>query len=82
MIKLVNKLISELVWMSPEFIKFPETTLETGAKIRSFCNFTGCKIPQVLGAIDKTHIEMLAPFSDSKVDYFSHKQKFTVNTQC
>ena len=81
-IKLVNKLISELVRMSPEFMKFPETTLETGAKIRSFCNFTGCKIPQVLGAIDKTHIEMLAPFSDSKVDYFSHKQKFTVNTQC
>ena len=30
-IKLVNKLISELVRMSPEFIKFPETTLETGA---------------------------------------------------
>ena len=67
--------------MSPEFIKFPKTTLETGAKIRSFCDFTGCKIPQVLGAIDGTHIEVLAPSSDSKVDYFNRKQKFTVNTQ-
>ena len=55
-IKLVNELISQLVWMSPEFIKFPKTTLETGAKIRSFRDFTGCKIPQVLGAIDGTHI--------------------------
>ena len=67
--------------MSPEFIKFPKTTLETGAKIRSFCDFTGCKIPQILGAIDGTHIEILAPSSDSKVDYFNRKQKFTVNTQ-
>ena len=33
-IKLVNELISELVRMSPEFIKFPKTTLETAAKIR------------------------------------------------
>ena len=80
-IKLVNELISELVRMSPEFIKFPKTTLETGAKIRSFCNITGCKISQVLGAIDGTHIEILAPSSDNKVDYFSRKQKFTVNTQ-
>ena len=80
-IKLVNELISELVWMSPEFIKFPKTTLETGAEIRSFCNFTGCKIPQVLGATDRTHIEILAPSSDSKEDCFSRKQKFAVNTQ-
>ena len=79
-IKLVNELISELVPMSPEFIKFPKTTLKTGAKIRSFCNLIGCKITQVLGAIDGTNIEILVP-SDSKVDYFSRKQKFTVNTQ-
>ena len=80
-IKLVNELISELVRMSPEFIKFPKTTLETAAKIRSFRDFTGCKIPQVLGAIDGTHVEILTPSSDSKVDYFNRKQKFTVNTQ-
>ena len=80
-IKLVNELISEVVRMAPEFIKFPKTTSEIGAKIRSFCDFTGCKISQVLGAIDGTHIEILAPSSDSKVDYFNRKQKFTVNTQ-
>ena len=80
-IKLVNELISELVRMSPEFIEYLKRTLETGAKVRSFCDFTGCKIPQVLGKIDGTHIEILAPSSDSKVDYFNRKPKFIVNTQ-
>ena len=67
--------------MSLKFIIVPETTLETGAKIRKFCDFTGCKIPLALGAIDATHIKILAASSDSKVDYFSRKQKFTVNAQ-
>ena len=80
-IKLVNELFSELIRMSPEFIKFLKTTSETGVKIRTFCDFTGCKIPQVVGEIDGTYIEIIAPSSDSKVDYFSRKQKFTVNTQ-
>ena len=80
-IKLVKELISELVWMSPKFIKFPKTTSETGAKIRSFCDFTCCKIQQVLGAINGTHIKILAPSSDRNLDYSSGKQKFTVNTQ-
>ena len=67
--------------MSPKFIKFSKTTLETGAVIRSFYDFIGCKIPQVPGETDGTHIEILTPYSDSKVDYFSRKQRFTVNTQ-
>ena len=65
--------------MSPKFIKFLKTTLKTETKIRCFCNFTSCKIPQVLGAIDEMPIKILAPF-DSKVDYFSCQQKCTVNT--
>ena len=79
-IKLVKELISEIVRKYPKFIKFPKTTLETIAKFRRFYNFTGCKIPQVLGVIDGTHAEIVAP-SDSKVDYFSRDQKFTVNIQ-
>ena len=64
--------------MSPKFNKFPKTILETEAKTRSFRDITGCKIPQVH---DGTHIEILPPSSDSKVDYFIRKQKLTVNTQ-
>ena len=44
-IKLFNELLSELVWMSENLIRIPKTNLETGAKIRSFSNFTGCEIP-------------------------------------
>ena len=39
-----------------------------------------CKIPQVIGAIDATHVEIIAPENSSK-DYFYRKQKFTINTQ-
>ena len=45
LIKLVNKLFSELARMSPKFIKFPKTNLETEAEMRSFSDFTVCKIP-------------------------------------
>ena len=79
-IKFVNKLISAPVWMSPEFIKFPKINLKTEAKTRSFCDFTGCKLPQIFGGVDGTLIEIFAPSSDNKVDYFNRKQKFTANT--
>ena len=80
-IKLFQEFVRELLMLSPEFIKFPKTALETCTAIKAFQESTDCVIPQALGAIDGTHIEILAPPSDSKVDYFSRKQKFTVNTQ-
>ena len=80
-INLVNKLISELVQISPKFIKFSKTILETWVKIRRFCDFTCYKIPQLLRTIAGTHMEILAPSFDSKVDFFSSKQKFAVNIQ-
>ena len=36
---------------------------------------------EVVGAIDGTHFEIICPDSDSKVDYYSRKQRYTVNTQ-
>ena len=36
---------------------------------------------EVVGAIDGTHFEIICPDSDSKVDYYSRKQMYTVNTQ-
>ena len=42
---------------------------------------TECVIPQVVGAIDGTHIEIISPDCLSKVDYYSRKQKYTINTQ-
>ena len=35
----------------------------------------------MVGIIDGTHVEILCTNLESRVDYFSHKQKYTVNTQ-
>ena len=55
--------------------------METALATTSFQEFTGCAIPQVVGAVDGPHIEILAPLSESKLDYFSRKQKYTINSQ-
>ena len=55
------------------FIKFLVTALETALATTSFQEFTDCAIPQVVGAVDSTHMEILAPLSESKLDYFSRK---------
>ena len=64
-----------------EFIKFPLTTLEHATVMKTFAEYTGCKLPQVVGAIDRTYIEIFAPARESKADYYSWKQKSTTNTQ-
>ena len=46
------------------FIKFPVTALETALATTSFQDFTDRAIPQVVGAINSTHIEILDPLSD------------------
>ena len=39
------------------------------------------KIPKTVGAIDGTCIKANSLSGDSKVDYFSRKQKYSINTQ-
>ena len=80
-IKIFQDGVNEICALAPTFIKFPNMMLETALAIKSFVEFTDSAIPQVLGAIDGTHIQILAPASDSKVDYFSRKQVYTINTQ-
>ena len=43
--------------------------------------FINSLIPPVVGAISETHIENLKPGNGSSADYFSRKQKYTINTQ-
>ncbi|XP_066929993.1 uncharacterized protein [Clytia hemisphaerica] len=54
---------------------------ETREEIGRFKEETNCKIPQVVGAIDGTHIKITAPASEHKGDYYSRKQCYTINTQ-
>ena len=64
-----------------QFISFPKNGRETTQEIQKFRAFTECLIPQVVGAIDGAHVEIICPDNESKVDYYSRKQKYAVNTQ-
>ena len=72
-------LCEAILKISHEFIHFPTTGRETAIAIQKFCPFTESKIPQVVGVKDSTHIKVLCVDSDSKVDYFSRKQRYTIN---
>ena len=70
-----------MVQLASTFIKFPVTALENALATTSFQEFTDCAISQVVGAVDGTHIEISAPSSQSRLDYFSRKQKYTIKSQ-
>ena len=66
---------------SSRFIKFPKTRMEVALKIQKFEESVNCKIPQTVGAIDRTHIEINSPTGDSKIDHFNRKQRYSISTQ-
>ena len=53
---------------SSRFIKFPKTRMEVALEMS-----VHCQIPQTVGAIDGTHMEINSPTGDSKIDYFNRK---------
>ena len=80
-IKATQEFIRELLQFSQHFIHFPESELETAIAIEKFSESVDCDLPQVVGAIDATHVQILAPANESRVDYFSRKQKYTIVSQ-
>lgn len=76
-----HNFVQELARLSGQFIRFPVTAQETSIAIQKFKEFTSCQLPSVVGAVDATHSEILAPDSESRVDYFSRKQKHTIVSQ-
>lgn len=58
----VEDVVEALCDLNYEYIEFPETITETQAKTKS-------KLPNIVGAMDGTHIHIKAP-KDSAVDYF------------
>ena len=55
-----------------KFIKFPITEAEATVKICSFTNKSS--FPQVVGAIDGTHIPLKSVQRRERVEYFNRKQ--------
>ena len=44
---------------APHYIKFPKTRLETSECIEKFRISTNCKIPQVVGTVNGTHVRQV-----------------------
>ena len=79
--EITNKFCSLLKQKAAQFIQFPRTAVDTAKEVQKFTASTDCAIPQVVGAIDGTHVEILSPGGDSKVDYYCRKQMYSINTQ-
>lgn len=60
------------------YIKFPSNRRETTRAIALFQDH--CRIPQAFGAIDGTHIEIVAP-EDQPFDYFDRQHRYSVIMQ-
>ncbi|XP_066934300.1 uncharacterized protein [Clytia hemisphaerica] len=80
-VSITRDFYKELSRISGQVIHFPVTRDETREEIGRFKEETNCKIPQVVGAIDGTHIKITAPASEHEGDYYSRKQCYTINTQ-
>ena len=63
------------------FIKFSINRRDTAEAIVKFGESKNCIIPKALGVINATHVPILASDIESKPDYFSRKQEYSVNTQ-
>ena len=72
-IEATQDVINGLYDLRNEWIKFPLTTAETAAIIETFENHSD--LPNIAGAIDGSHVRILAPSGDSAVDYFSRYQQ-------
>ena len=79
--KLLVEFCTAVCPLAPKFISFPKNGREIAREKQKFRVSTERLIPQFVGAIDGTHVEFICPDSDSKVDYYSRKQKYTINTE-
>lgn len=60
-IKIFQQGIASIIPLANNFIKFLKTTFENAEAIKHFQEFTEWKIPEVVGAIDGIHTEIMTP---------------------
>lgn len=72
------KLISKL---APEYIKWPKNEAELKEISSKFNNLRGSEsLPNVVGCVDGTHIEITAPNND-KISYYNRKGYYSLILQ-
>ena len=80
-VEITHEFCKALVDKASEYIKFHETALEVGEAIQMFKDEVSCKIPQAFAAVDGAHIEIGAPDTPDKADYFARTKRYAVYTQ-
>ena len=77
-IKICHEVARALIQKKDDFIKFPSDEEELSLAIRRMKSIAG--LPNVVGAIDGSHVQIKAPKSCHE-DYFNRKQNYSINLQ-
>ena len=79
-VEITNSFIHILNELYEDWITFPAPVQETDEAIQRFSDNNLFNIPQILGAIDGSHIPIKAP-KHNKESYFNRKHFYSVNLQ-
>ena len=79
--EICNEFCECLCNFSEQYIAMPDGRETAERLMQLFKLYEDCQIPMVIGAVDGTHIPIIAPRTENKVDYFNRKQRYSMNTQ-
>ena len=78
-VKCCHEFVEAICRLQGVFIKFPSTRAEIGRKIEGFSEKS--KFPNVVAAIDGSHIPIKAPKENHGEDYFNRKHFYSFLVQ-
>ena len=64
-----------------QYIHFPKSRRETTEATKQLKVFCQCRMPEVIGVLEGTHIAIVLPNNDRNADYVSRKRRYTIFTQ-
>ena len=76
--RITKDFVGVMAFLRDRYIRWPRTIEECARSVKTFENLS--PLPNVLGAIDRNHIEISAP-ENSTVDFFSRKQRYSISCQ-
>lgn len=80
-VEITHEFCSALVSLKNLYVKFPKNAVELGEAIEQFKADAGCRFPQAFSAVDGTLVEIVAPDTVSKTDYYARTRRYAINTQ-